>query len=429
MRTVLIVVTVLVVGGCTGQPASPTATPAPTETTPTASPIEAQTGTTAPPASDLRGEVSIWLDWGPAALATLSDLLDEFRVQHSAVSVSLTYFRPGDLRPAFDEAIRTGKQPTILIAPSAWGPSLANKKTLVDIGPRVLTELIDRLQPLAWSQASYTGTVTGLPLALQGVVLYRNRALAPQPVPDFDGWLKSARATSDKFPKESVLDFGFQYSGSQLAACGGTLLKAGGGIGFDQATGVCWLSLLARFREVGPLSFDKTFARATFASGHSPWLIGLTSDEAALRASIGNDQLVIDAWPVYPATGKRLAGFVWTENAYMIVGARPQDQDAAWALMLSLLTPEAQTRFASADGARWLPVLRSVAPGDDLLRQALAQLTAGVAMPLAADMTVYSVPLGRAVYSVAGQGGDPGVALMRATELIHNQLSISPPGG
>jgi maltose-binding protein MalE len=289
--------------------------------------------------------------------------------------------------------------------------------------------LIDSLQPLAWSQASYTGTVTSLPLELQGVVLYRNRALAAQPIPDFDSWLKSARATSDKFPKESVLDLGFQYSGSQLAACGGTLLKAGGGIGFDQATGVCWLSLLARFREAGPLTFDKPFARATFLSGHSPWLIGLTSDEAALRAAIGKDQLAIDPWPAYPATGKRLAGYVWTENAYMIAGARPQDQDAAWALMLSLLAPEAQTRFASADGARWLSVLRSVAAGDDLLRQALVQLTTGVAMPLAADMAIYSVPLGRAVFSVAGQGGDPGVALKRATELIHNQLSISPPGG
>ncbi len=428
-RSVGIVVSALAVVGCVRQPVSPTPPPAPAGTTPIASPTEPQLSPVAPLASDLRGEVSIWVDWGPAATATLSDWVDKFRAQHPAVSVSLTYYRPGDLRSAFDEAVQTGTQPTILIGPSSWGPSLVNKKTLVDIGPRVMSELIDRMQPLAWSQSSYAGTVAGLPLNLEGVVLYRNRALAPEPVPDFEAWLKSARAISDKFPKDPVLDLGFQFSGSQLAACGGTLLRAGGGIGFDETTGVCWLGLLARFRDAGPLTFNSTAARKTFAAGHSPWLVGLTADVTSLRESIGRDKLVIDPWPIYPPTGKRLAGFVWTENAYMIAGARPQDQDAAWALLVSLLAPEAQARFAAADGAGWLPVLQSVEPGDELLGQALAQLTAGVAMPLAADLTVYSVPLGRAVWSVAGQGADPAVALKRATELIHNQLSISPPGG
>ncbi len=331
--------------------------------------------------------------------------------------------------PAFDEAIRAGKQPTILIGPSSWGPSFANRKVLVDIEPRVPSELVDSLQPLAWSQASYAGAVTGLPIDLQGVVLYRNRQVAPQPVPDFESWLKAARATSDKFPKDPVLDLGFTYSGSQLAACGGTLLKAGGGIGFDDATGLCWLTLLSRLREVGPLTFDTDTAHAAFMAGHSGWLIGLTAEESQLRESLGTGNLAIDAWPIYPPSGKALAGFVWTENAYMIAGARPQDQDAAWALMMSLVSPEAQNRFASADGARLLPVIKGAAPGDALLAQALSELTQGVAMPLAADMTIYSIPLGRAVQSVAGQGGDPVAALKRATELIRNQLSISPPGG
>lgn len=428
-RSIWLVVATLAVVGCARQPASPTPTPTPREETPSARPIELQPSVAAPLASDLRGSVSIWLDWEPAATATLADLVDQFREQHPAVSVSLTYYRPEDLRSAFDEAVRAGKQPTILVGPSAWGPSLAYKKTALEIGPRVMSELIDRMQPLAWSQSSYAGAVVGLPLNLQGVVLYRNRALAPQPASDFEAWLKAARAVSDKFPRDPVLDVNFQFSGSQLAACGGTLLKAGGGIGFDDPTGVCWLGLLARFRDAGPLTLNSTAARNTFASGHSPWLIGLTSDQRSLRASIGSDNLAIDPWPVYPPTGKRLAGFVWTENAYVIAGATSQDQDAAWALLVSLLSPEVQTRFAAADGPRWLPVIQSVAPTDDLQRQALAELTAGVALPLAADMTVYSVPLGRAVWSVAGQGADPTVALKRATELIHNQLSISPPGG
>lgn len=428
-RVIWIAVTTLAVVGCGRQSPTPTALPTPGQATPSASPIELPASPAAPLASDLRGNVSIWLDWGPAATAMLADLVSEFRTQHPAVSVSLTYYRPEDLRSAFDDAVRTGRQPTILVGPSSWGPSLASKKTLLEIGPRVMSELIDRMQPLAWSQSSYAGAVVGLPLNLEGVVLYRNRALAAQPASDFEAWLKSARAVSDKFPREPVLDVDFQFSGSQLAACGGTLLKAGGGIGFDETTGICWLGLLARFRDAGPLTLDSTAALNTFAAGHSPWLIGLTSDEISLRTSIGSNNLAIDPWPAFPPTGKPLAGFVWTENAYMIAGASPQDQDAAWALLISLLSPEVQTRFAAADGPRWLPVLKSVAPGDALQGQALAELTAGVALPLAADLTVYSTPLGRAVWSVAGQGADPGVALKRATELIHNQLSISPPGG
>ena len=50
-------------------------------------------------------------------------------------------------------------------------------------------------------------------------------------------------------------------------------------------------------------------------------------------------------------------------------------------------------------------------------------------MPLASDLAMYTVPLERAVVVVVGLAGDPREALRTATEIIHNELTQSPPGG
>jgi maltose-binding protein MalE len=373
--------------------------------------------------------VSIWASWEAEDVAALADLLEAFQQQHPRVQVRLSYYRPAELLGAFEAAAAAGQGPTILLGPAAWGPGLLRGGLIRDVSSRLLSEQRESIPALVWSQASSSGAVVGLPVRLRGVVLYRNRMLAAQPAGSLEDLLAQAATASTRYAAEPVFDLGFEFSGAQLTACGGTLLRAGGGLAFDEATGICWLNLLYRFRQVGRPVFDSSADRATFVAGHSPWLIDTTDALPEIVQALGAENVSIDAWPATEQDSLQLSGYVWSDNAYLAAGINTADLEASWALASLLIGPEEQARHAQAKGSWFLPVLETVRPLEPLAAQAQDVLLGNTAMPIAYNLEVYTVPLERAVSSVVGQAGDPVEALERATEIIHNELTQSPPGG
>jgi maltose-binding protein MalE len=373
--------------------------------------------------------VSIWTSWEAEDVGALSDLLEEFRQQHPRVQVRLSYYRSAELLEAFKAAAAAGRGPTILLGPAAWGPGLLRDGLIEDVSSRLLSEQRESIPTLVWSEASSSGAVVGLPVRLRGVVLYRNRALAAQPAGSLEDLLAQAAAASTRHAADPVFDLGFEFSGAQLTACAGTLLRAGGGLAFDEATGICWLNLLDRFRQVGRPVFNSSADRATFVAGHSPWLIDTTDALPEIVQALGMENLSIDAWPATEQDSLQLSGYVWSDNAYLAAGINTADLEASWALASLLIGPEEQARHAQAEGSWFLPVLETVQPAAPLAAQAQDVLLANTAMPLAYNLEVYTVPLERAVSSVVGQAGDPVEALERAMEIIRNELTQSPPGG
>jgi maltose-binding protein MalE len=373
--------------------------------------------------------VSIWTAWEPDRVADLSDLLVRFHQQHPRVQVSLTYFRPEEMLEAYVLAVRDGIGPTVLLGPSVWGASLLRQGLIVDIASRVLPAQREAVRPLLWSQASDAGAVIGVPVRMRGIVLYRNRSLAAQPAATLQDLLARAAETSSRFAAEPVFDLGFEFSAAQLTPCGGTVLRAGGGLGFDETTGVCWLTLLARFRQAGPVVFDSTLDRATFIAGHSPWVIDSTDALPEIVAALGAENLSIDSWPAVDEEGVRLSGTVWSDNAYFAVGTPASNLEASWAVVNLMISPEGQERLAQAEGSWFLPAARTVQPLEPLGIQAASVLAEASAKPLAANIDIYTLPLERAVVAVVARAEDPAAALRRATELIRNELTQSPPGG
>jgi maltose-binding protein MalE len=418
-----------ITAGCIAQEPSLLLTPTTTLPRPTAAPATAAPSDTQTPRSSLRGSVSVWTSWEAVNVAALSELVQQFHEQHPRVQVRLTYYREADLRQAFQNAAVAGQGPTVLIGPSDWGPALYRDELISEISLRLLPAQRQALPERVWSQVTSGGALVGLPVRLRGVVLYRNRSVAPQPAPSLDELLAQATAVSTRHAADPVFDLGFEFSGSQLTACGGTLLRAGGGLAFDEAAGICWLNLLSRFRKVGRPVFNSAADRATFLAGHSPWLIDTTEALPPIVEALGAENVAIDDWPATQEGGLRLSGYVRTDNAYLAARATQADLEASWALISLLITPEEQLRHAQAEGSWFLPVLQTVQPREPLAAQAQDILFANTAMPIATNLAVYTVPLERAVVSVVGQASDPAEALRRATEIIYNELTQSPPGG
>ncbi len=64
-----------------------------------------------------------------------------------------------------------------MIGPSAWVPLLVGEGLVVDVSALIDSQLQRDLFPVAWEMVILGDVMAGLPLELQGNVLYRNSEL------------------------------------------------------------------------------------------------------------------------------------------------------------------------------------------------------------------------------------------------------------
>ncbi len=359
----------------------------------------------------MQGHITIWLSWSPEELNTLQELMRAFQARHPAVSFSLVYLPRESLLARFQEALQAGEQPTLLLGPSSWAPALWRGGWLLDATPLLTQDLQEAVLPDAWSQVTVDGARVGVPLNLEGVVLYRNAALVDQAPATVADLVQAAAALRGGGKVGASLDFGLLYSAAHLSACGGRLFDAEGDLALDLESGTCWLTLLQQLAGAGPGVVDTEEDRLAFQEGRSAWLVESTLARRDLLAVLPKGNLRVDPWPVYQATGKPLRGFLWTENAYLPLTASGPDLEATWSFLQFLLDPGNQQFLSDPLGAGRVPVVAGVEPLDPLAREIQAALAGGEPRPFALEGEQDLRPLVSAVRLAALQGGDPRLAM------------------
>ncbi|MGA9531318.1 MAG: extracellular solute-binding protein [Anaerolineales bacterium] len=404
--------------------ASPTSVPG------TATPTEPPPTSTATPTKEPvapSGAISIWLDWGPAEMLALERIVDHYRGMNPGVEFRISYHRPESLRADFEAAIAAGDElPSLLLGPSSWGDALFETGGLRDVGGSLLPEQRQAIHPFAWSQVDRGEVVVGLPLGLNGTVLYRNVQLASvsaQSVGDLVEAANDARLTG---AVGASLDLGFNQSAPMIRTCKGELHTEQDVDPVTRPIGLCWLRLLSRLGQAGPVTFNTDEDLVGFEDGKSAWLLESTDKILELQDAIGESNLEIDPWPIYQPTGEQLYGYVWTENGYFPTAVNDADFEATWSFAVYLLAPDNQRLLGDAQGVRHLPVLQSVTLDDQLLAEARAILLSGSPLPdqrLVADIVG---GLSTAIRLSVGQGGDPELALELALGQIREARIPTP---
>jgi ABC-type glycerol-3-phosphate transport system substrate-binding protein len=117
-----------------------------------------------------------------------------------------------------------------------------------------------------------------------------------------------------------------------------------------------------------------------------------------------------------------MAGFVWTENLYLIKSSSRADVEATWAFARFLLSPENQLILSDPEGANHIPALSNLILNDALQVQMITSLSSGVPLPLRPDLQLFAEPLEGAVRAVAIQGASPELALDIALKKIDQAL-------
>ena len=362
--------------------------------------------------------MSIWLDWEPHELESLYQAIATFQEDHSEVEFAITYRPRSDLLAAFENAASTGQAPSILLGPSQWGPELREKGYILNLSPLLDPGMESGVHSVAWTQASEGSQLFGLPLELQGIVLYRNRTLAAQPVAGLSEWLIVAEQLRAVDLLALNADLGLEVSLPMMAACGIELFDARGDLlVFDQG-GICWLELLSEIADLGQVVFESEDDLQRFKIGQAAWLIGSSELRAELIEAIGVTNLKVDPWPLYDATGFPLRGFTWSENAYLAAGSAETDLEASWAFLQFLFGQEGQEILSDPGGAAHIPSISASEPPDTLMLEVSSMLRAGVPMPLRNELVLVREPLLAAIQAAVLQGSDPAFALRMAEERL-----------
>jgi len=420
-RRLVFLTLAILITACQSTPSpTPTITSTPTEVPRTATP---QPTATLDPKALIDGTVRLWLDWDPSELDSLRKVISAFLEQYTGVTIAIAYYPHDDLRSALELAITEDTAPTIIFGPSSWGPELWQDGRLLDLTIQVANDPLSSIDPLAWNQVNYDGAVIGLPLERQGIVLYRNRSIVAEAAGSLDELVSMGRELKGGQSVGFGLDFGFMYSASQIAVCDGDLFDAEGNLFLEDQVGYCWLRLMRTFRDAGRVWFNSDEDMTLFETGNSGWLIESTLESRQLSSFEGVRDLVIDPWPMHSETGSRMAGFVWTENLYLIKGSSRDDVEATWAFARFLLSPEVQLILSDPEGANHLPALGNLILDNALQIQMVTSLSSGVPLPLRPDLHLYIEPLESAVRAVAIQGASPELALDIALKKIEQALT------
>jgi maltose-binding protein MalE len=170
--------------------------------------------------------------------------------------------------------------------------------------------------------------------------------------------------------------------------------------------------MMDRFTEAGPAEYYTDNDVNLFKAGNAGIIIDGTWNLNDLAAAIGEENLSVDLWPA------GMSGYVQNDNIYMGANAEGNDQQATWAFMKFLLTPEAQ-KILTENNKGYIPSVAGVEVPDRLRQEAFAAFEGGTAFPVIPEMGAYWGPMDTALKSVFDQGTDPAAALATAEEAVN----------
>jgi maltose-binding protein MalE len=366
------------------------------------------------------GTVSLWHSWTEDEVPGLTEVIASFQEKHPDVQLDAQYVPPDDLRTRFETAASSGRGPSALIGPAEWGPALYDAGLVSDVTAFTTVPFLASINEAALGAVQYRGALVGLPQTVQGVVMFRNRSIIPDPPATYDELITAARAATAGDIVGASLERGFLFSAAHLDSIGGMLMERNGDPTFNSENGIEWLRLLDSFETAGPTAYDTDDDLDLFKAKKAGIIIDGTWNANELADAIGAENLVIDRWPSVGKEESHLSGYVQTENIYLATNASGNNREATWEFIKFLLSPQAQVTLSRVGH---IPALAAVQVSDPLLTQAMNALASGTTFPVIPEMDAYWEPMNTALRSVFEEGADPAEALQAAFDRITTTIA------
>lgn len=165
----------------------------------------------------------LWHSWQEDGETALNDWIAAYQQRVPTIAIQAEFVPAYEMRERFI-ATPNADRPDLIMIPSDDAGTLFANALIAPLDVRLNAEFRGQAAPVAWRTATYEGKTVGLPITLEGLALYYNRALVPE--------ANVARTWDDLLTQASVAEgqiglsmgVGFYPTAGIFFAYGGDLL-------------------------------------------------------------------------------------------------------------------------------------------------------------------------------------------------------------
>lgn len=348
------------------------------------------------PTAQLQAPINLflWHGWGGAQARTLTLLVDSYNRSQGAVRVVPQRAPLSTMIDDLHSASAAGSGPHLLLLPSRWVGQLAADALVLPLDAYVPAAVQQRLLAQALAGARVAGAdgqarLYGLPISVDTMALYYNRANFSEPPPDTDTMFSIARALSE--PDANPPRWGMAYNLS-LDATAGYLYAFGGRVFDEQGTLVLgttgrsgteqwltWLLTLSRDQQLLAVA-DSVQVSQNVAASQALMTIDWAHNITTYQQLWG-EQLGVAPLPPLSGNNAVPTPYVTAEVAVVNVRASARERDAALEFAQFLLRTAAQQELWKTGRLPALNAIEGAAdawPGYDQLLALHGQAQAGI---------------------------------------------------
>ncbi|MBI5930954.1 MAG: extracellular solute-binding protein [Chloroflexi bacterium] len=306
--------------------------------------------------------LTLWHPYQGANADALQSAANKFTTANPTLTVSLEYHAPENLLTDYEQALRQGAGPDILVTQPEWVGGLVKNRLILPLDTSLIDYLSSQLDASVFQSLDYQGLYWASPLSADLLMMYSKIAdmtLEPRAIDDL---LIVAGEKGVIFPADPMNLVGLYQAPT------GSIFNSDGHPSLDEPTLMTFATLLQSLAASGRVTFSDD--PSTFINGTASAMIAPASLYPALVTALG-DQLRVSLLP------EITAGVLWRpvlDLNLLTISANAPDESvrAASLLMAYLISPEAQGQLA--EQGDFMPLMNVTSTTDAMTRLYIQEL-------------------------------------------------------
>jgi len=145
------------------------------------------------------GEIVVWHRWTTPEVNVLKQLVRQVELECPTISIILEHIDEKVLLNRYQQAVKTGEGPDLLIGPNYWIGELASNEAIKNIEPLLETDVLQGYQAEALNAVLYQEQLYGLPQSMNVLAMYYNADYVTDPVQNTDDLLLNTSPEAQAF--------------------------------------------------------------------------------------------------------------------------------------------------------------------------------------------------------------------------------------
>ena len=360
--------------------------------------------------------LKLWYSWTEGAETLLKAWIAGYQATTTTIVIQAEYVPLYQLRQQFASTPNAAR-PDMFFGPSDWSGDLFANALTAPLDVKLNAAYRAQIADLAWQTTRYNQKTLGVPIALDGLVLYYNKALVPadKVAQTWEDLIDQASKTPDKIGLSMGAGF-YPTAGWYLAAGGGLLDDTGKNQLTSESALLQYFTQVKDLYDRGGGTIQLGSAGTDFRVGNGLYAIDGTWQYWENRAMLDLNFGVV---PLPTIGGKAWRPLVRSTLLYISASSRQMDVALAFGRYIT----NAESQAAAAQTGLFIPVNPSADITDSDIATVARFLQNGLPQPTRPEIATYYGRFQQQIDDVTIRGKAPAVA---AHELLEQFVPSTP---